>query len=80
MDYNTGAWRGIAAPLNIPQEAATAMSAALKRVFDSSEYKEFLNNRGFGLVYADAASFGKHLEAANASLGDAMKSAGLAKA
>ncbi|MBK1662748.1 tripartite tricarboxylate transporter substrate binding protein [Paracraurococcus ruber] len=80
VDYNTGAWRGIAAPLNIPQEAATALSAALKRVFDSAEYKEFLNNRGFGLVYADAAGFGRHLAAADASLGEAMKSAGLAKA
>lgn len=80
VDYSTGAWRGIAAPLNIPQEAVTTMSAALKRVFDSAEYKEFLNNRGFGLLYADAAGFGKHLEAANTSLGDAMKAAGLAKA
>jgi tripartite-type tricarboxylate transporter receptor subunit TctC len=56
------------------------MAAALKRVFDSAEYKEFLNNRGFGLVYADAPGFGRHLEAANTSLGDAMKAAGLAKA
>lgn len=80
VDYATGAWRGIAGPLNIPAEASATMAAALKRVFDSAEYKEFLNNRGFGLVYADAPGFGRHLEAANTSLGDAMKAAGLAKA
>jgi tripartite-type tricarboxylate transporter receptor subunit TctC len=79
VDYNTGAWRGIAAPLNIPGEAATSMAAALDRVFKSKDYQDFLNARGFGLVYADAAGFGRHLEAANTSLGEAMKAAGLAK-
>ena len=79
VDYATGAWRGIAGPLNIPAEARTTIAAALGKVFASSEYKDFLNARGFGLVYADAPGFAKHLEAADASLGDAMKAAGLAK-
>ena len=56
------------------------MEPALGKVFNSSEYKEFMNSRGFGLTYADAAGFARHLEAADASLGGAMKAAGLAKA
>jgi len=80
IDYNTGAWRGIAGPLGLPAEVIGTMNAALARVFKSKEYEEFLNNRGFGLTYADAAGFGRHLEAADASLGEAMKAAGLAKA
>jgi tripartite-type tricarboxylate transporter receptor subunit TctC len=79
IDYATGAWRGIAGPLNIPAEARTAMNAALGRVFRSAEYTEFMNNRGFGMSYADADGFGRHLAAADASLGDAMKAAGLAR-
>lgn len=79
IDYATGAWRGIAGPLNLPAEARTAMNAALGRVFRSSEYTEFMNNRGFGMSYADAEGFGRHLAAADASLGDAMKAAGLAR-
>ena len=79
LDYSTGAWRGIAGPLNLPAEIVAAMDAALKRVFDSAEYKDFLNNRGFGLVHADAAGFGRHLAASDSSLGDAMKAAGLAR-
>jgi tripartite-type tricarboxylate transporter receptor subunit TctC len=79
IDYATGAWRGIAGPLNIPAEARTAMNAALGRVFRSQEYVEFMNNRGFGMSYADAEGFGRHLAAADASLGDAMKAAGLAR-
>ena len=67
-------------PTGLPAEVKAAMEPALGKVFNSNEYKEFMNARGFGLTYADAAGFGRHLEAANASLGDAMKAAGLAKA
>ena len=79
LDYSTGAWRGIAGPLNLPVEIATAMGAALKKVYDGEEYKAFLNSRGFGLSYADGAGFGRHLVAADASLGAAMRGAGLAR-
>jgi tripartite-type tricarboxylate transporter receptor subunit TctC len=79
IDYATGAWRGIAGPLNIPAEARNAMNAALGRVFRSAEYTAFMNSRGFGMSYADADGFGRHLAAADASLGDAMKAAGLAR-
>jgi tripartite-type tricarboxylate transporter receptor subunit TctC len=79
VDYQTGAWRGIAGPSNLPAEVKAAMDPALGRVFNSQEYKDFLNARGFGLVYADAAGFARHLEAADKSLGEAMKAAGLAK-
>jgi tripartite-type tricarboxylate transporter receptor subunit TctC len=80
VDYQTGAWRGIAGPLDLPAEVKTTMDAALGKVFKGKEYQDFLNARGFGLVYADAAGFGEHLAKADASLGDAMKAAGLAKA
>jgi tripartite-type tricarboxylate transporter receptor subunit TctC len=80
VDYQTGAWRGIAGPPGLPAEVRAAAEAALGKVYASQEYKDFLNSRGFGLTYADAAGFGRHLEAADKSLGDAMKAAGLAKA
>ncbi len=80
VDYQTGAWRGIAGPTGLPAEAKAAVEPALGKVFNSNEYKVFMNNRGFGLSYADAAGFARHLEAADASLGGAMKAAGLAKA
>lgn len=80
VDYRTGAWRGIAGPRGLPAEVVAAVNAALDRTFKSKEYQDFMNARGFGLIYADAAGFGKHLEEADKSLGDAMKAAGLAKA
>jgi tripartite-type tricarboxylate transporter receptor subunit TctC len=80
VDYQNGAWRGIAGPPNLPAEIKAVLDPALGRVFNSAEYKEFMNSRGFGLVYADAAGFARHLEQSDRSLGDAMKAAGLAKA
>mgnify|MGYP001254149330 FL=1 len=80
VDYQTGSWRGIAGPAGLPAEVKAAIEPALGKVFQSQEYKDFLNARGFGLVYADAAGFARYMEQADKSLGDAMKAAGLAKA
>ena len=80
LDYNNGAWRGIAGPPGLPAPIVQAMDAALDKVFKSKEYQDFLLARGFGAVYANAAGFATHLAAADVSLGNSMKEAGLAKA
>jgi tripartite-type tricarboxylate transporter receptor subunit TctC len=80
IDFTTGAMRIIAGPAGLPAEVVAAVGPALKKVYDSKEYQDFMNARGFGLVYADAAGAGKALAEADAMLGDAMKAAGLAKA
>jgi tripartite-type tricarboxylate transporter receptor subunit TctC len=79
VDYKTGAWRGFAGPKNLPQPIAEKLTASLKKVFDSKEYKEFMNNRGFGMIWGDAAAFEKFMEAGDKQMGDAMKAAGIAK-
>ncbi|WP_135470699.1 tripartite tricarboxylate transporter substrate binding protein [Crenalkalicoccus roseus] len=80
LDWTAGAWRGIAGPRNLPQEVQDAMSGALKRVYEGNEYKEFMNARGFGLLWGDAQGFARHLEEQDRSLGEAMRAAGLARA
>ena len=80
IDLVIGTWRGIGAPKNLPPEIATKLTAALKKVYDSAEFKDFMSNRGFGTVWGDAAEFAKFMDAGNAQMGDAMKAAGLAKA
>ncbi len=79
LDYNNGAWRGIAGPPGLPAPVAQAMEAALDKVFKSKDYQDFLLSRGFGAVYESAAGFARHLAAADISLGNSMKEAGLAK-
>ncbi|QQO12895.1 tripartite tricarboxylate transporter substrate binding protein [Bradyrhizobium diazoefficiens] len=79
IDYATGAWRGIGAPKNLPPEIATKLTAALKKVYDSAEFKDFMSNRGFGTVWGDAGEFAGFMDKGDAQMGDAMKAAGLSK-
>ena len=79
IDYSTGAWRGIAGPKGLPADAAAKLTASLKKVYDSKEFKDFMSNRGFGVVWGDAAEFASFMDKGDAQMGDAMKAAGLAK-
>lgn len=80
INYNTGAWRGLAAPKGVSPEIASTLGAALKKVYDSKEYQDFMSARGFGVVWNDGPGFASFMAGADKSLGDAMKAAGLAKA
>ncbi|WP_339038531.1 tripartite tricarboxylate transporter substrate binding protein [Bradyrhizobium symbiodeficiens] len=80
IDYATGAWRGIAGPKNLPPEIASKLTATLKKVYDSAEFKDFMNNRGFGTVWGDAGHFAGFMDKGDAQMGEAMKAAGLSKA
>ena len=73
------AWRVIAAPKGIPADAEKTLVTALKKVYDSKEYKEFMASRGFGVVWADPAETAKFMAASDANLGAALKAVGLAK-
>jgi tripartite-type tricarboxylate transporter receptor subunit TctC len=79
IDYTTGAWRGIAGPKGLPADVAAAVTAALKKVNDSAEFRDFMSNRGFGVRWADGAGFASFMEEGNTAMGVAMKAAGLAK-
>ena len=80
IDYATGAWRGIAGPKNLPPEIAAKLTAALQKVYDSAEFKDFMSNRGFGTVWGDASHFAGFMDKGDAQMGEAMKAAGLSKA
>ena len=73
------AWRVIAAPKGIPADAQKTLTSALKRVYDSKDYKDFMASRGFGTVWADPADTTKFMAASDANLGAALKAVGLAK-
>ena len=78
-DWQLGAWRGIVAPKGIPKDVEAALGAALKRVYDGKEYKDFMAQRGFGVIWAAGADFEKFMAKSDADLGATMKSVGLAK-
>ena len=79
VDYTVGAWRGIAAPKNLPAPIAERFTAVLKKINESKEFRDFMSARGFGVKWADAAGFAKFMADGNTSMGVAMKAAGLAR-
>ena len=78
-DWAIAAWRVIAAPKGIPPAAQKVLVPALKKVYDSKEYKEFMASRGFGVIYADPQGTAKFMAQSDANLGAALKAVGLAK-
>ncbi len=79
INYDTGAWRGFAGPKGLPQPIATKLTAALKKVYDSKEYKDFMSSRGFGVIWGDAERYAAFMDESDKKMGEAMKAAGLAK-
>jgi tripartite-type tricarboxylate transporter receptor subunit TctC len=79
IDYTVGAWRGIAGPKGLPKDIADTLTAALKRTWDAQEFKDFMNARGFGMKWADAAGFAKFMAEGDAKMAKAMAAAGLKK-
>jgi tripartite-type tricarboxylate transporter receptor subunit TctC len=73
------AWRVIAAPKGIPADVQKTLGAALKKVYDSKEYKDFMASRGFGVVWADSEGATKFMAKADADMGATLKAVGLAK-
>jgi len=77
--WSMPAWRVIAAPKGIPAEVQKTLGAALKRAYDSKDYKDFMASRGFGVVWADSEGAVKFMAKADADMGATLKAVGLAK-
>jgi len=78
-NWQIAAWRVIAAPKGIPADVQKTLATALKKVYDSKDYKDFMASRGFGVIWADPQETAKFMAASDANLGGALKAVGLAK-
>ena len=78
-DWTIGAWRMVVGPKGIPEEVQEKVIPALQTAYDSDEYKEFMENRGFGMVWRPADEAYEFMAQADEDLGRVMKEAGLAK-
>ena len=79
VEWNIGAWRGIGGPKGLPKNVSDRLEAVIKKIHDSKEFREFMDGRGFGVVWADAAGFRKHMAEDLAKMGEVMKAVGIAK-
>jgi tripartite-type tricarboxylate transporter receptor subunit TctC len=78
-NWQIAAWRVIAAPKGIPAPVQKTLTTALKKVYDSKDYKDFMTKQGLGMVWADPEGTAKFMAASDTNLGNALKAVGLAK-
>jgi tripartite-type tricarboxylate transporter receptor subunit TctC len=78
-NWTMAAWRVIAAPKGMPADVQTRLVAILKKVHDSKEFRDFMAQRGYGVVWAGPQDAVKFMAKSDADLGAVMKSVGIAK-
>ena len=78
-DWEIAAWRVIAGPKGLPADVQKRLATALKKVHDSKEFRDFMSQRGFGVVWADPQETVRFMEKADKDLGAVMKAVGIAK-
>ena len=78
-DWTVGAWRMVAGPKGVPQEVIDVLAPAVKRAYENAKYKEFMDGRGFGMVYREPQAAFEFMKADDAAFGKVMEAAGLTK-
>ena len=77
--WTVSAWRGIGAPKGLPKDVETKLVTAIKKIWDSKEFKDFAESKGYGTAWAAQADFAAFMAKGDADMGVVMKAAGLAK-
>ena len=78
-DWKMAAWRGIAGPKGLPSEVVDKLVPVLKKIHESDEFRAFMAQRGFGVVWRDPDGFRDWMAESNTALGGVMKAVGLAE-
>ncbi len=78
-DWTVAVWRMIGAPKGLPADVTDVLAKSVKKAYDSKEFADFMNKRGFGMVYRGPADTMKVMETSDVEFGKVMKKAGLAK-
>jgi tripartite-type tricarboxylate transporter receptor subunit TctC len=77
--WTISAWRIIAAPKGLPGAIQQRLVQALKKAYDSKEYKDFMDGRGFRMTWGGPDEAAKLMAKSNRDMGGVMKAVGLAK-
>jgi tripartite-type tricarboxylate transporter receptor subunit TctC len=77
--WHKGVWRAMVGPKGMAKEIATQYETLLKKIYDSSEFQEFMAKRGFDMAWMGSAEFAEFLKKDDAEIGTILKSLGLAK-
>ena len=78
-DWNWAVWRTVVGPAGLPADVEQKLGAAIEKAYNSDTYQNFMKERGFGVRWASGADATKIVADDDASLGEVMTKAGLAK-
>lgn len=78
-DWTLAAWRGIVAPKGLPKDVSDRLLVALEKVHKSTEFNDFMKQRGFGVTWMPPAEFAAFMEKSSNDLGAVMKAVGIVK-
>ena len=79
INWVCGAWRGFALPKGAKPEIVSFYEAAIKKAYDSQQYKDFMTSKGYGMIWRDSKAYATFMAEQDASMGKIMKELGLAK-
>jgi len=79
IDWSYGTWRGFAVPKKTPDSVAATLSNAFKKVFASEDFKNFMNQNGFGIKIRDSRAFGQFMMQQHRELENIIRAAGYGK-
>ncbi len=63
----------------MPADVQAKLVAAIRKIWDSKEFKDFAASKGYGMEWAPGAEFASFMAKGDADMGVVMKAAGLAK-
>lgn len=78
-DWTLSVWRAVVAPKGLPADVSARLSASIEKAYNSEDYKKFMTDRGFGMRWAAGDEAAKIVADDDATFGEIMKKAGLAK-
>lgn len=79
LDYLGGTWRGIVAPAGVDENIVEELDCAISQILETDEFKQFMADSGYSIVYQPSAEFAAFMSGEDASFGEIMTSAGLAQ-
>lgn len=77
-DWTVGAWRIVAGPAGLPDDVTEVLIPALEKAYNSPEYKDFMESRGFGMIWRPGDEAGAFMQKADEDLGKVMTEVGIA--
>lgn len=77
IDFELGAWRSLGTPAGVSDDRIETLHEIYKSIYDSDEFKQFMEDNGFGLVYRGPEETHEYWRSEKEKFGNLMEEAGL---